>query len=98
MNKVFMFLLGGFLLTGVSYAQVTPPAAPAPVPVVATVKPVVHHHDRFPEIHKAMRKLREAKEDLQKAAKDFGGHKVKAIQAIDEALAELKAAMDFDKK
>ncbi len=52
---------------------------------------------RHPEIHKAMRKLKEAKEDLEKAAHDYGGHKVKAIEAINQALAELHAGLEFDK-
>ena len=90
MNKVLLSLLGAaFILTGVSFAQ-TPPPAPAAAPVVAAAPAV--HHERHPEIHKAMRKLRMVKQDLEKAANDFGGHKAKAIAAIDEALGELKAA------
>ena len=72
------------------------PAAAPVVVVPETVKPA--HHEHHAELRKAMRKLRGAKEDLQKAAHDYGGHKVKAIAAIDEALAELKEAMDYDKK
>ena len=33
------------------------------------------HHERHPELHKAMRKLRGAEDDLEKAAHDYGGHK-----------------------
>ena len=101
MNKVLMSLLfSGFILTGTSFAQTPPPAADAPAaaPVAAapeTVKPV--HHMHAPEIHKAMRKLRGAKADLEKAAHDYGGHRVKAIAAIDEALGELKEALEADK-
>jgi len=101
MNKVLMPLLfGAFILTGSSFAQTSPPAqalaAPAATPV--TVKPA--HHDRYPDLHKAMRKLRGAKSDLEKAAHDYGGHKLKAIEAIDQALVELRAAItsDSDKK
>ncbi len=38
-----------------------------------------------------MRKLRGAKADLEKAAHDYGGHRVKAIEAIDQAIEEIKS-------
>jgi hypothetical protein len=95
MNKVLMSLLfGTFILTGTTFAQTPPPAvvaAPAGTPVV------VVHHDHHPEIHKAMRRLRSAKLDLEKATNDYGGHKAKAIAAIVAALDELHAALEFDK-
>lgn len=102
MNKVLMSLLfSAFLLTGVSFAQ-TPPQADAPAaPAAASsaaVKPVKPaHREHHSEIHKAMRKLRGAKQDLEKAAHDFGGHKAKAIEAINKALEELRAAAESDK-
>jgi hypothetical protein len=98
MNKVLMSLLfAAFIFTGTTFAQ-TPPPATTPVPAAApAVEAPKSHHEHHPEIHKAMRKLRGAKDDLQKAAHDFGGHKAKAIAAIDEALAELHAALDYDK-
>lgn len=96
MNKVLMSLLfAAFIFTGTSFAQNPPPTTtttPAPVAVVEVPKP---HHDHHPEIHKAMRKLRGAKDDLIKAANDYGGHKAKAIAAIDAALAELHEALNF---
>ncbi len=102
MNKVLVSLLfTAFILTGISFAQNPPPAGAPAAPEAST--PAVHHEhkgttERHPEIHKAMRKLRGAKQDLEKAAHDFGGHKAKAIEAIDQALVELRAAIDFDKK
>ena len=102
MKKVLMSLLfAAFILTGSSFAQTPPPAAQAPAaPAAAPAeapKPASHHHDRFPELHKAMRKLRAAKSDLDKAAHDYDGHKAKAIAAIDQALEELRAALESDK-
>jgi len=38
--------------------------------------------------------MHEAKAELEAAPKIFGGHKVKAIEALDAASAELKAALD----
>ena len=101
MSKVLMSLLfGAFLLMGTGFAQ-NPPPAPAQAPAApeaaspATVKPV--HHERHPEIHKAMRKLRGAKQELEKVTHEYGGHKAKAIEAIDRALEELRAALNSEK-
>jgi hypothetical protein len=98
MKKVLMSLLfGAFILTGTCLAQ-TPPPAQAPVsPAEAPVAVKSTHHEHHPEIHKAMRKLRGAKEDLEKASSNYGGHKVKAIEAINHALAELQEALSSAK-
>jgi len=101
MNKILLSLLfGAFILTGSSYAQTPLPVA-APVAPVATsdaVKPEHREHrEHHPELHKAMRKLRGAKADLEKADHDYAGHKAKAIGLIDQALEELKAALESDK-
>ena len=85
-------LFGALLLTGTCFAQ-TPPEAQAPAAAApVAVKPV--HHEHHQEVHKAMRKLRGAKQDLEKAAQEYGGHKVKAIEAINKALEELQAALN----
>lgn len=68
----------------------------APEPTHATV---AHKgHERHPELRKAAFKLRAAKADLEKAAHDYAGHRVKAIAAIDQALAEIKEAYKADKE
>jgi hypothetical protein len=51
-----------------------------------------------PQINAAIRSLERAKDHLQKAAHDFGGHRVEAIQAIDAALAQLRTCLQYDKK
>jgi hypothetical protein len=97
MIKVLMSLFfSAFILTGISFAQTPPPAAAPVVAEPQTVKPA--HHKQHPEIHKAISKLKGAKEDLEKAAHDYGGHKVKAIEAINHAIEELNAALSSDKK
>lgn len=45
-----------------------------------------------PEIREAMVKLNEAKTHLHEGAKDFDGHKQKAIELIDQAEKELQEA------
>jgi len=92
-------LFGAFILTPLSFAQTPPPAeGPAAAPAASAAAPVTvkpAHHDRYPELHKAMRKLKGAKSDLEKAAHDYAGHKLKAIEAIDQALQELQAALSY---
>lgn len=51
-----------------------------------------------PQIMAAIRALEEARLRLQRAAHDFGGHRVKAIRAIDAALVQLKLALKYDKE
>jgi hypothetical protein len=53
--------------------------------------------ERHPNIRAAMEALRSAKEDLQRAAHDFGGHRVDAIHAIDEAHHQLEICMQHDR-
>lgn len=90
-------LFGAFILTGTCLAQTPPPtqAPVSPTAVPVAVKPV--HHEHHQEIHKAMRKLKGAKEELEKASSNYGGHKVKAIEAINHALAELQEALNSAK-
>ena len=100
MNKVSLsLLLGAFILAGPGFAQ-TPPPAEAPAVVAPTAVKSAHHEkrERHPELRNALKKLREAKSDLEKAAHDYGGHKAKAIESISHAIEELKAALEFDKK
>jgi hypothetical protein len=54
--------------------------------------------ERHPHIRAAIRELEEAKKELQTAAHDFGGHRVEAIEAIDNALKQLRQALQYDKK
>jgi hypothetical protein len=54
--------------------------------------------ERHPHIHAAIRELREARRDLEKADHDFGGHRVAAIKAIDHAIEQLEKALKHDKK
>jgi hypothetical protein len=61
------------------------PAAPAALP------------EPHPEIREAIGALRRAKEHMEHAAHDFGGHRVEAIKATDEAIRQLQDCLKFDK-
>jgi len=69
----------------VSAAASQPAAEPAASP------------EPHPEIREAIASLRRAKDHLEHAAHDFGGHRVEAIKATDEALRQLQDCLKFDK-
>ncbi|MFI5310229.1 MAG: hypothetical protein ACHQQ3_03280 [Gemmatimonadales bacterium] len=63
----------------------------------STVAPA-NNQEKHPKLRAAMAALEAAKVELKAAAHDFGGHRVDAIKAIDQATAQLKLALDYDKK
>lgn len=63
--------------------------------VAATPALAKEHH---PKIKAAIRALEAAKADLNKAAHDFGGHRVDALAAIDKAEEQLNLCLQYDKK
>ena len=48
-----------------------------------------------PQIEAALAALHNAKEHLEHAAHDFGGHRVDAIRAIDEADRQLRICLEY---
>jgi len=77
----------GMLSTGVAMAQPpSPPAFAAPMP------------EAHPHIRAAIRELQDARHELETAAHDFGGHKKEAIEAVDNAIKQLREALEYDKK
>jgi hypothetical protein len=51
-----------------------------------------------PHIASAIVELQQARRELQTAAHDFGGHRVDAIRAVDNAIKQLKVAQRFDRQ
>ena len=66
-----------------------PAVAPAPQPTAA---PMPEPH---PEIHDALEAMRNAKNHLEHAAHDFDGHRVKAIEHLDQAIHEAEICMSM---
>jgi hypothetical protein len=52
----------------------------------------------YPELNAAKNKMTEAKGNLAKAAKDFGGHKAKAAEYLDKAIKEVDEAILYGDK
>jgi hypothetical protein len=49
-----------------------------------------------PHMREALSSLRAARMHLDKATPDKGGHRVKAIALVDDAIKETQAGMEFD--
>ncbi len=58
---------------------------------------IAEAQERHPEIQRAIHSLERARDYMQHAAHDFGGHRVAALKACDEAIAQLREAIRFDK-
>jgi len=80
-------LVGGLAIAARAFAQQQPPATQPPPP-----PPPGQMRERHPMLGEAERALRHAREALEHAEHDFGGHRTKAIQYIDGALAEVRVA------
>jgi hypothetical protein len=72
------------------------PAAPAAsaLPARPAATPAAEPH---PEIREALASLRRAKEHMEHAAHDFGGHRVEAIEATNQAIKQLEICLKYDK-
>jgi hypothetical protein len=81
------------VLTFVASAPAAPPAHNSQ-PTAAAASPAPEHH---PEIHEAIASLRRAREHLEHAAHDFGGHRVEALKATDEAIHQWEVCLKYDK-
>jgi hypothetical protein len=81
-----------------AFASNPPARMPMLPPVVVTAAPVTAHKaEPHPEIWAAIHSLEAAKEHLQHAAHDFGGHRAEAIGAIDASLHQLHVCLDYDR-
>ena len=75
------------LLVGVASLGLTQGQAPA----------AKRDPERHPHIRAAMRDLRQATNQLEHAAHDFGGHRAKALELVKQAEVELHAALEWAK-
>jgi hypothetical protein len=69
--------------------------APAKSPAHANVAPA--SPEEHPQIRAALAALRDSKAHLEHAARDFGGHRVESIRAIDEAIRQLEICLKYDR-
>ncbi len=54
--------------------------------------------EKQPLMAKALNSLEEARKALDNATADKGGHRVKALALVNDAIVEVKAGIEFDNK
>ncbi len=88
-------------LTGlsVSSGKADPTTNPgAGTPVVGSAPGQTGGREKHPELIMAGRALMRAQQALQRGAKDYGGHREKALDLTNQAIAEVKAAIAYDQQ
>jgi len=93
---VFASLILAFALivstpAATNHGNALPAAAAQPAPAAAAAA------EPHPEIREALGALRRAKEHMEHAAHDFGGHRVEAIEATNQAIRQLELCLKYDK-
>lgn len=98
MNKWVAITGLAVMLLSVAFQPSRVSASSADWRAASLVAPPTSQREPHPEINGAIRALERAKVHLQKAAHDFGGHRAEALEAVDRALAQLRQALQYDKK
>ena len=101
--KVLALLALSALAVVLCFSAATPAAPKSPAPAAipaANPQPAATPAatpEPHPEIREALGALRRAKEHMEHAAHDFGGHRVEALKATDDAIRQLEMCLKFDK-
>ena len=95
MNRLWLvaIALASGLVLGAGTATLIEGQQPPDQPPPAQQRPPMP--GKSPYIHTAERSLQHAESQLDKAAHHFGGHRVKALQLIKQAEAELHEALVY---
>jgi len=73
-------------------------AMPMTVSSSLRAEPANRHEERHPQIHAALHALENAKRHLKEAKHDFGGHREAALIACDNAITQLRLALEADRR
>jgi len=87
----------GALVLALALPLAVPAAMPAPRPQ-STTSAAAAGERPHKEIRDAIGSLRIARNYLQTATQDFGGHRAVAIRAIDESLHQLQLCQAYDQQ
>ena len=86
------------LIVAVAFSVSMPATSKAALPAAAaTAAPANAIPPDHPEIRDALNALRHAREHLEKAAHDYGGHRADALRATDEAIRQLEICLKYEK-
>src|SRR5262249_29069894 len=93
LRKLFAVMLMMGLLTMMPAGSMAQETASPSQP--AAHKKGGEHHSK---IRHAIKALQAAKDDLEDASHDFGGHRAEALEAVNNAIKQLQEALQYDKK
>ena len=103
-TKIFSLLAVASLVLAIAFIVSTnavPNKANTPATLAASALPATPAEatpaEPHPQIKDALGALRRAKEHMEHAAHDFGGHRVDALKATDEAIRQLEICLKYDK-
>jgi hypothetical protein len=101
-GKIIVLLAVGCLaltvaFVGGSAATFTAKAAMPAVTGVAATAAAANPAEPHPQIREAISAMRRAREHMEHAAHDFGGHRVEAIKATDVAIRQLEECLRYDR-
>ena len=93
-NTLSKLLLTGIFITSASVVMAAPEhdAKARMNPSTQTEK---KHHQK---LHDALKALEEAKNDLEQASQDFGGHREAALKSVDVAIKDIHQCLEHEKK
>ncbi len=60
--------------------------------------PVSAFAEEQPHMRAALEALQKAKQELQQAEHDKGGHRTKALQHVDQAINQVQMGVNYDEK
>ena len=98
-KQIFSNFAAAALFLGLAFPAIAPaaPKTAKPAGSAAATTATAADPARHPEIRAAIESLERAKGHLQEARHDFGGHRLEAVRAIDEALRQLHVCQEFDR-
>jgi hypothetical protein len=96
-RTIASFFSAAVLVAAMALPAAAANGAPKPTPTPAAKPAPPAPPERHPKIREAIASLRASREDLEHAAHDFGGHRVDAMHAIDEAIKQLEICLKYDK-
>ncbi len=98
MKKNLAIWLGSMSLLAVLLVPARVPSLGQETPAQERREERAERREAHPNIQAAIKALENAKRQLQTAAHDFGGHRVKALEHVNQALEECRAALRADVK
>ena len=98
MKMTLLSMAGAFMLAGAVLISSNVTVHASQAPRSAAAQRMKGKSTNHPDIEAAIKHLQAAKESMEKAQKDFGGHRGNALKLTNEAIQELRDGIKFANK